>query len=799
MDEHALRVLELDKVLERLARLTAFSAGRELALALRPSPSLVEVQRRQQLLLEAQRLRENRTPLNLGSAADVRPAVEKAALGGVLDATSLQAISETQRVAHQARGGLTRLAARWPLLGELAKRIAEQPAVVAAISRAIDARGDILDSASPALGLIRRDIKIAHDRLHSRLQDFISSRAGRLAAQEPIVTLRDGRYVIPVKADFRGEVRGIVHDVSSSGATVFIEPLAVVELANRWRELQIEEQREVERILRRLSGLVGAVAPALTENVAVLAELDLLLAAARLAEELSPAGGPCLPADSPGADPSAWIVAAPATLELDAARHPLLGERCVPLDIRAGPEDRVLVLGGANSGGKTVALKTVGLLALMAQCGLPVPAGPGSRLPVFSEVLADIGDEQSIEQSLSTFSGHLRNIIALLERAGPGSLVLLDELAAGTDPAEGAALARALLEHLLAKGGQTIATTHHGELKLFAHSTPGIVNAAVEFDSQTLAPTYRITIGVPGRSNALASAARLGLPETVLAAAQASLAPDQAAIDSLLDELRLEREAAASERQAQERARHRADAARSRVEERLAGLDQERAQRLDEAALALEAEVAAAREAIARAERAVRRQPAVAAAAELGEAKAALAEAASTARRLRRRSRRRRGERGVVREQVKPGAAVWLQGIPMAAEVLSEADRRGELEVSFGGLRARVRLDQVTRVDAAPRPVAPERPLLPLPPLASEQIEVRGQTLDEALPLVERFLDDGFRAGVPRLRVIHGKGTGKLRQAVRDLLTRHPLVRSFEFAVPQEGGEGVTVVEMAIG
>ena len=798
MDEHALRVLEFDKVLDRLSRLTAFSAGRELALALRPSPAYDEVVLRQRLLAEALRLRANRTPLSLGSASDMRPALEKASLGGVLDANDLRAVAETQRVAHQARGGLTRLASHWPLLAELAQRIGEQPAVVAEISRAIDPRGEVLDAASPTLGLIRRDIKIAHDRLHSRLQDFIASPSGRLAAQEPIVTLRDGRYVIPIKADFRGEVRGIVHDVSSSGATVFIEPLAVVELANQWRELQIEEHREVERILRRLSGLVGDVAPALAENVAVLAELDLLLAAARLAEELSPAGSRCLPQDSPSDDPASWLAPPPAALELQEARHPLLAAP-VPISLRIGGDERVLLITGPNTGGKTVALKTVGLLALMAQAGLPVPADPGSRLPVFAEVLADIGDEQSIEQSLSTFSGHLHNIIALLERAGPGSLVLLDELAAGTDPAEGAALARALLEHLLARGGLTIATTHHGELKLFAHSTPGILNAAVEFDPKTLAPTYRITIGVPGRSNALAIAARLGLPASILAAAQSSLAPEQAVIDSLLDELRQEREAATSERQAQEQARRRAEEARSRVEERLANFDAERAQRLDEAALTLEAEVAAARDAISRAERLLRRQPAAPAQPDLGEAREALTEAAATAQRLRRRARRRRGAGGVRREQVRPGVAIWIQGIPMAAEVLSEPDRRGEVDVSFGGLRARVRLDQVTRVDATPRRSVPEPQRLPLLAVAPEQIEVRGQTLDEALPLVERFLDDGFRAGVPRLRVVHGKGTGKLRQAVRDLLTRHPLVKSFDFAMPQEGGEGVTVVEMAIG
>jgi DNA mismatch repair protein MutS2 len=796
MDEHALRVLEFDKVLARLAHLTSFSAGQELALELRPSPSYEEALERQRTLAEALRLREMRTPLTLGGAVDVRPALEKAALGGQLDGQELLAVAATQRVAQQASAALTRLAASLPRLGYLGSRFVDKPAVVDEIGAAIDARGDVVDAASTALGVIRRDIKIAHDRLQSRLQEFLGSHAGRVAAQESIVTLRDGRYVVPIKADFRGEVRGIVHDVSSSGATLFIEPLAVVDLANTWRELQIEEQREVERILRRLSELVGAASEDVASNVECLAELDLVLAAASLAAELSLPGTSVLPSSDPESDPAGWLSRAPALLDLVEARHPLLAAP-VPISLRIGGDERVLLITGPNTGGKTVALKTVGLLCLMAQSGLPVPAEAGSHLPVFEEVLADIGDEQSIEQSLSTFSGHLRNVIALLERAGPHSLVLLDELAAGTDPAEGAALARALLEHLLDKGALTVATTHHGELKLFAHSTPGIVNAAVEFDSATLAPTYRVVMGVPGRSNALAIAARLGLPESILRAAQESIAPEDVAMDALLAELHSEREAAATARQAEEQARRRAEQARSAVEQRLAGIDEERARRLDEAALALEEEVEAARAALARAQRLAQRQPSLTTPEERQEARAALDEAEGTAKRLRRRSRRRR--RGGLRpEQIVPGAEVWLQGIPMAAEALSSPDARGEVDVTFGGLRARVGVGQIVRVEKPAARVEHTVSLPRAPQWAAEQIEVRGQTLDEALPKIEKFLDDGFRAGVPRLRVVHGKGTGKMRTAVRQLLAKHPLVKGFEFAEPRDGGEGVTVVEMAM-
>jgi DNA mismatch repair protein MutS2 len=601
---------------------------------------------------------------------------------------------------------------------------------------------------------------------------------------------------VPIKADFRGEVRGIVHDVSSSGATVFVEPLAVVDLANSWRELQIEERREVERILRRLSSLVGEEAETIADNVSVLAQLDLLLAAARLAEELAPSNQDVLPSTDTSHDPAEWLIKAPADIDLREARHPLLSSP-VPISMRMNETQRVLLITGPNTGGKTVALKTVGILALMAQSGLPVAMDEGSRLPVFGEILADIGDEQSIEQSLSTFSGHIRNVINLLQRAASTSLVLLDELAAGTDPAEGAALARALLLNLLERGSLTIATTHHGELKLFAHSQDGVVNAAVEFDSVTLAPTYRITLGVPGRSNALAIAARLGLPEEILRTAQESLAPEQVAIDSLLDDLREEQQAAADARRGEEQARRRAEQARAQIEQRLAGLDEERARRLDEAALALEQEVAAAREALQRAQRLADRQTAAFTPPEVEEAKEALTAASDTARRLRRRSRRRRRS-GIRPEQIKPGVEIWVQGIPMAAEALSAPDHRGDIDITFGGLRARVGIGQVVRIEERAKPPVMTRIVLPQAPLAQTEIQVRGQTLDEALPQIEKFLDEGFRAGLARLRVVHGKGTGKMRNAVRDLLRTHPLVKGYDYAPQPEGGEGVTVVEMAL-
>ena len=795
MDEHALRVLEFDKVVARVTRLTSFAAGRDLAQLLRPTTVYTEAIERQRLLAEAIRFRQFRNPLSLTDATDIRPALEKASLDGVLDAQDLLAVAATQRSAQQARSALIRAAASLPRLGELGQRLTELPNVTSEIGRSLDQRGEMLDSASQALSLLRRNIKIAHDRLHAKLQEFLSSSSGRLAAQESIVTLRDGRYVVPIKADFRGEVRGIVHDVSSSGATVFVEPLVVVELANHWRELQIEERREIDRILRRLSSIVGEEAVGLGTNVVCLAELDLLLAKARFAEELSTKNLAVLPLSEPASNPESWLVQSRSRFQLVEARHPLLSDP-VPVTVRLDGADRVLLITGPNTGGKTVALKTVGLLCAMAQAGLPVPAEASSIVPMFDELLADIGDEQSIEQSLSTFSGHLKNVINLLEKAGPGSLVLLDELAAGTDPAEGAALAKALLLDLISKGGLTVATTHHGELKLFAHSEPGIVNAAVEFDAETLAPTYRINLGVPGRSNALAIAARLGLPAPILQAARDSLAPDQAAIDSLLSDLREEHVTAQAARHAEEQERRRAEDARGRIEERLAGLDEEKARRLDQAAQELEQEIAAARDALSRAQKIAARQTVAPSSDDVSEIKTAVAAATDTARRLRKRSRRRSNAAPQL-DQIQPGVQIWLEGIPMAAEAISAPDARGDLDVSLGGLRARISTGQIIRLEQPPKR-ALEPIAIPLPIDASDEIEVRGQTLDDALPKVERFLDEGFRAGIPRLRVIHGKGTGKMRNAVRELLTRNPLVRDFQFAARPEGGEGVTVAEMAL-
>ena len=473
-----------------MARLTSFSAGRELALALRPSTDQAEVVRRQRLTAEARRLVELRPTVGLGGAHDVRPLTDKAARGAVLQPTELLEIAATLAAAGELRATVKRVADELPLLATLAGEFEPLPDLVAELTRSIDARGEITDAASPTLSSLRRNARIAHDRLNARLEEIIHSSQYRDAIQEPIITLRDGRYVIPVKADQRGKIRGIVHDISASGATVFLEPLSVVELGNSWRELKLDEEREVERVLRELSGLVGESADDIIDTVAALAGFDLALAKARLGEELSAPELPHAGAEQP------WIVAAGATLHLLNARHPLLSGDVVPVTVTVGDEYTTLLITGPNTGGKTVAMKTVGLLALMHQSGIHIPAEEGSALPVFDGIFADIGDQQSIADSVSTFGSHISNVIQILKNATPRSLVLLDELGNSTDPEEGSAIAKAIIGNLAERRIPTIVTTHHRNVAAFAEANPHTTNGSFQLDPDTLEPTYQLTMGV---------------------------------------------------------------------------------------------------------------------------------------------------------------------------------------------------------------------------------------------------------------------------------------------------------------
>src|SRR4051795_2470102 len=551
MDQRSANLLEFPAIRARLAAATSFPPSRRLAEALEPSDDPVVVARGLDETDQARALVQERPGVGLGAAHDIGPAVERASRGGRLEPGPFLEIATTL----DATARLATLLAdeRRALLRDLGRELHALPAVRSTLARSFDPVGELFDTASPRLGGLRAAVRVAYDRLRRRLDALVGAELGS-ALQEPIITLRNGRYVVPVKAEARSRVKGIVHDASGSGQTLFIEPLVAVELGNAWREAQAAEHEEVGRILDELSALIAVNSAALRETLDAMARFDLWAAKASLAADM---------------DATRAQTAERPEVVLLSARHPGLTGRVVPIDIRIGDGYTALVVTGPNTGGKTVTLRTLGLLSLMHQAGLHVPAEAGSALPVFRDIFADIGDEQSIAQSLSTFSGHLRSIIRIVEAAGPGTLVLLDELGAGTDPTEGSALAQALLDHFIRAGALVAATTHYAELKAYAHTTPQARNASVEFDLETLSPTYRLTIGLPGGSQAFAIAERLGLPEDIVTDARSRLSESQQSFEATLASLKAS-EGATSE------ALDRARAAELRAAEALHAAQEER-------------------------------------------------------------------------------------------------------------------------------------------------------------------------------------------------------------------------------
>lgn len=802
MDVKSLTMLEFPKVLERLAAYADFSASAELARNLRPTADLQEALARQATTTEARRLLSVKSEVGIGGARDVRPLVERAARSGVLLPAEFLEIKSTLIAARDLYRTLENKAAEYPHLAEIARPLAPPPGLIEAISRTISERGEVLDSASPRLASLRAEIKVAHERLLSRLQKMLQDPKNAPHLQEAIITLRNGRYVIPLRAESRGRIRAIVHDQSSSGATLFVEPLAVVELNNEWHELQLAERDEERRILSELSDQVGAHSAAIIAIVEALARLDLAFMCAKYADDLK-AAEPVLTAfRKTGREKHPGSV-----IQLYQARHPLLDpQTVVPIDVVLDEQTYALVITGPNTGGKTVTLKTVGLLALMAQAGLHIPAQSGSVLSIFRDIYADIGDEQSIEQSLSTFSGHITNIVRILRRMDSNSLVLLDELGAGTDPQEGSALARAILGYLVEKRVTSLIATHYPELKAYAHATPGVVNASMEFDLRSLKPTYRLTIGLPGRSNALAIAQRLGVPEEILTAARNMINPTDLQADDLLDEIHRQRELARKARSEADRLRSQAENLRRELAQRLEKIEEERRQILEKARrqqeeeiLALRAELDALRRELQRA-----RQPL--------DALKPLQEKLETL--------QSEAEKPVARTVFEParplqlGDKVRLRSLQMEGVVTAVG--QSEIEVQMGNLRLRARPEEVERpgtppAEAAPaapsptppRPVSAPRPAAARPavftPSPGMELDLRGQRAEDALEALQRYLESAYLNGMPFVRIIHGKGTGKLRQAVRDFVKQHEYVASWESGMDNEGGEGVTVVHLREG
>jgi DNA mismatch repair protein MutS2 len=631
--------------------------------------------------------------------------------------------------------------------------------------------------------------------------------------QETFITQRQGRYVIPLRAEFKGRIQGIVHDQSASGATLFIEPLATVELNNRWHQLQLEEEEEVRRVLLALTQLVAQEAKYVETTVATLAELDLALAKAKYADQLhavepewaAPETKP-LRSPAPSASPTAAI-------KLLAARHPLIpAQTVVPIDVVLPPGTFILVITGPNTGGKTVTLKTIGLLAAMAQAGLAIPVAEGSILPTFQDIYADIGDEQSIEQSLSTFSSHMTNIVDILAECNETSLVVLDELGAGTDPVEGSALARAILEHLRERGVTTFVATHYSELKAYAHTTPGVTNASMEFDSETLAPTFRLTIGLPGRSNAFAIAGRLGLNQGIIDAAQDMVAPESIQTEAMLRDIRAQLDAAAAQRSAAEAMRAQIEARLEELNRRWSDVDAERRDILNSARADARREIKAVREELRRLrqEWTVALQAGQAPARGEGPALPELEhEAEATLEALEAMASVEETPPPPApkyRGPLQPGDQVWVEPYQALGEVINV--QRGEVEIHLGRFRASVKRNQVELRERAAQPEArppdqdggAEAGSVHLPVVQSPgfELDLRGETIEEALPRLDRYLEDAYLTGLPWVRIIHGKGTGALRAAVRDALIKHEMVASYETGKEGEGGEGVTVAKLAV-
>src|SRR5512136_1544617 len=773
--------LELPKVLERLAGFASFSAGIELCRELAPSTIPVEVKRRLAVTGEARRLLTTNVDVGLGGIHDVRPLVEQAARSAALLPQELPDIRGTLIAGRDIHRTLSRLSNQYPLLSAIAARIVESAGVIAEIGRCIDDRGEVRDEASPHLTTIRRELRLAHDRLQDKLARILTSPRNGPYLQEAIITMRDGRYVVPIKSDFKGRIPGIVHDQSRSGETLFIEPIATVELNNRWRELQLQEENEIRRVLLSLSSLVAEDGMYVVGTVEALAELDVVLACAKYADATGATEPQIADFKTRDAHPG-------STLRLIQARHPLIDpQRVVPIDVDMDDETFVVVITGPNTGGKTVALKTVGLLCLMAYCGLHIPAADGSELCVFDHIFADIGDEQSIEQSLSTFSSHLANLNSFLDQADRKSLVLLDELGAGTDPAEGSALARAILDYLRGKSVTTFVATHYPELKIWAHNTPGAVNASVEFDPETLAPTYRLTIGLPGRSNAFAIATRLGLDPRIVGAARAMVAQSDLQAEDLLAGIHKARQAAEVARAAAERAQAEAQQLERELRARLAGIENERKSILESARDDMQARLETLEEEIA----SLRGKLTLTRAQELEAVEA---------------QRRAMWEKAQAvtpppgeqppKHPIHIGDIVWVERLKSEGKV-TEIDG-DEAQVTSGQLRLRLNLSELEwrstpQPEAAASGQAVKRPAVLSPGI---ELDLRGERAEDALILLDRHLDAAYLAGLPWVRVIHGHGTGVLKKAVRQALRGHSLVADFESGREGEGGDGVTVVKL---
>ena len=790
MNEKALHTLEYDKILLRLEALAGSEGAKTLCRELRPMTDPDEIRKAQKETSDARDRLSAKGSLAFSGIADIRASVKRAESGSSLSIIELLRVEKLLAMADRAKiyGKVDRDAPP----DSLTERFdGLEPADV--LRRELEAdilsEEEIADNASPGLAKVRRELRTISDRIHNELNALLLKNRDYL--QDAVVTMRDGRYCLPVKTEHKSQVSGIVHDQSGSGKALFIEPMSVVKLNNEWRELEIREQKEIEAVLADLSGKVVSWGGAVCEDYRLLTELDFIFAKARLSRS------------DKGTEP---LFEGGRLLDLKKARHPLLDpQTVVPIDVRLGGDYDQLIITGPNTGGKTVSLKTVGLLALMGQAGLHIPAAHSSRLPVFKEVFADIGDEQSIEQSLSTFSSHMKNIVEIMAKADPDSLCLFDELGAGTDPTEGAALAMAILSRLHTDAIRTMATTHYSELKIYALNTEGVENASCEFDVATLRPTYRLLVGVPGKSNAFAIANKLGLDDSIIEEAGSYINSNEEAFEDVIAELDRQRREMEKAEQEIRRLKRDTEQMQKEAEQRRGTMEAQREKLLREAREEARAILQEAKDTVDKAIRDMRKSG-QSVGRELEDVRSTLRLAVQdTDDKLAEADAKERQQRQVTvtEKKLRLGDTVHVHSLGLKGTVLSLPDAKGDLTVQMGILKSKVNASDVELVPEVTTTLEGRRHIgngggntfqkaLTIRP----EINLIGQSTDEAAVNLEKYIDDAYLAHMEKIRIIHGRGTGALKGAVTKVLQKSRYISSFESAPFNEGGYGATIARL---
>ena len=783
MEKRVLKTLEYDKILTMLKERASCCISRELVDTMEPSGDFDTVERELKLTAEAETLfyKTGRSPVD--DFPDMRHCLERMHAALFLSTGELLGIASCLKAARIAKDILAKEVGEESYLYNLAGLLITHRSAEEEINRCIINEDEIFDGASPALARIRRAMRLANEKVREKLNSMIRSTAYQKYLQEPIITIRNGRFVIPVKQEYRQQVPGLIHDQSSSGATLFIEPSAVVELGNEYKKLLAEEADEIERILTELTAMLAPYADEIREDLNIMGQIDLVFAKAKLSRELN--------AVMPRLNRNNYV-------RIVRGRHPLIpADRVVPIDIWIGRDYRSLIITGPNTGGKTVTLKIVGLFALMVQSGIFVPANEGSEFPVFEHIYADIGDEQSIEQSLSTFSSHMKNIVGILDKADENSLVLLDELGAGTDPIEGAALAMSILEELNDRHCICVSTTHYSEIKAFAMTHEGMENASMEFDIDRLCPTYRLYIGIPGKSNAFEISSRLGLPNSIIDKAKGFLKGEDVRFEDIISSAQSQHRIAEEERKMAEEARAELEKLRADAERERRKLDEDRNRlqaKANEDAKRIVADTKREMEKLIVEIRSIKDIDRSAADRVIQAARDTL-RATETA--VNEKEAIKKEDNTKPPKTVRAGDTVNIVTLDQKATVLSAPDSKGEVMVQAGVMKLNVKLKDIRLIEEK-KAAAPTSGKVGLG--AGKQVglelDVRGMLVDEANIIVDRYLDDAYNAGLSEVNIIHGKGTGALRAGVQAFLKRHPLVKGYRMGSYGEGDAGVTVVTL---